>query len=163
MGLSLSPSCRPAAGSAWGREAIRCRRQRTITTPRIRLAAPGRRLLQPGDAPAGPLKAGSVRRATAFSAAAPEPGPKRSSRLDFPRNRNAPNATVPRQRAGRVLSPCDRRTALLVLRRHLNHADRRGPPLARRLHLREPAVGGGGERACAMPRKEESADSAGAC
>ncbi len=37
-------------------------------------------------------------------------------------------------------------------RRHLNHADRRGPALAARLHSRRPTFGGTAERACAMPR-----------
>jgi hypothetical protein len=39
-----------------------------------------------------------------------------------------------------------------VLWRHLNHAGRRGPALAGRLHSRRAACEGAGERACAMPR-----------
>ncbi len=41
----------------------------------------------------------------------------------------------------------------LALRRHLNHADRRGPTGAARLHWRRLAFRGAAERACAMPRK----------
>ena len=42
--------------------------------------------------------------------------------------------------------------SLLALRRHLNHADRRGLARAARLHSRGSALGGAAERACAMPR-----------
>jgi hypothetical protein len=55
-------------------------------------------------------------------------------------------------------------TALLVrqsrgrraLWRHLNHADRRAPAPAPRLHPRWPAFGGAAERAHAMPRRDKS-------
>ena len=47
---------------------------------------------------------------------------------------------LPRGRSGRLL------------RRHLNHADRRGLARAARLHSRPPAFRGAVERACAMPR-----------
>ena len=40
---------------------------------------------------------------------------------------------------------------------HVNHADRRGPALAARLHSPRPAFGGAVERACAMPRKRSPA------
>ena len=40
--------------------------------------------------------------------------------------------------------------------RRLNHADRRGPALAPRLHSRRAAFGGAAERACAMPRSGSS-------
>jgi hypothetical protein len=40
------------------------------------------------------------------------------------------------------------------LRRHLNHADRRGPGLRPRLHSRRPVFGGAAGPACAMPRTQ---------
>jgi hypothetical protein len=53
-----------------------------------------------------------------------------------------------------VFSPLEIR---LSLWRHLNHADRRGPALAARLHSRRPTFGGAADRACAMPRMQSPA------
>src|SRR5438105_949793 len=57
----------------------------------------------------------------------------------------------------RSLSSLERAGHRRVLRRHLNHAGRRGPALAARLHSRRPPFGGAAERACAMPRKDSPA------
>jgi hypothetical protein len=42
----------------------------------IRLAAPGGRLLQPGDAQAAPLEAGRIRRTTALGGVGPDVRPE---------------------------------------------------------------------------------------
>ena len=47
-------------------------------------------------------------------------------------------------------------TSWLSRWRHLNHADRRGPAPAPRLHSRRPACGGRAERTVAMPRIQRS-------
>ena len=56
----------------------------------------------------------------------------------------------------RSLSPLGTAVEVRSHRRHLNHADRRGPALAARLHSRRPAFGGAAECACAMPRTQQS-------
>jgi hypothetical protein len=62
--------------------------------------------------------------------------------------------TAPPRTIAFVFSPLEIR---LSLSRHLNHADRRGPALAARLHSRRPTFGGAADRACAVPRMQSPA------
>jgi hypothetical protein len=55
------------------------------------------------------------------------------------------------------LSCAEDRRAARSKWRHLNHADRRSPAPAARLHSRQPGFGGTAERACAMPAEAKAA------